>query len=82
MKKIELAFYKTAPAKDDIGLKIVIWAITETETGAVTYDWGFGNWNGESFDGIDVPDGYTAIVARWANTVNPDVILNDSLIIT
>ncbi len=80
MKKIELAFYNTAPSKEDEGLKLVIWGITDDKE-VTTYDWGFAYWNGTEFEGVETLEGYTVKVMRWANTVDPKVVLEDSVII-
>lgn len=84
VNKIEMLFYKTAPSPENTGMKFVLWEITTTEADEVVrkYDWGFGYWNGLEFEAIEVPEGYSARVMRWANTVDPSIILNESKIIT
>lgn len=80
MKEIKLLFYKTNPSETNIGLKHVLWAITDIED-AVTHDWGFGFWDGNKWDDMPVPEGYKCSVEYWANTVNPDLLVNESKII-
>lgn len=75
MKKIEMVFYKTSPSEKNTGLKYVLWEINDGT--AITHDWGFANWNGSDWDGIETPNGYTAEVIWWANTVNPELLLKE-----
>jgi hypothetical protein len=81
MKKIELLFYKTNPSEKNTGLKHVLWEIVD-ESGNKTYDWGFCEWSGMAWGDIEVPEGYTAQVFAWANTVNPDLLTVEKRIIT
>ena len=82
MKKIELLFYSVNPSPTNIGLKHVLWAITDA-VGVVTHDWGFAEWGGANWGAIDVPEGYTATVAWWGNTVDPELLVKEkSKIIT
>lgn len=76
MKEVTLMFYKTIPSEENIGLKNVLWEISDTE-GNLTHDWGFGNWDGKEWGAIPTPEGYTAKVAYWANTVDPELILKE-----
>lgn len=85
MKKIEMVFYKTKPSEKNTGLKYVLWEIQvpghkpdscEVEY-SITHDWGFASWDGKEWEAIDVPNGYTAEVIWWANTVNPELLLKE-----
>lgn len=80
MKKVELLFYKTNPSKENIGFKHVLFEIADRE-GNITHDWGFAYWNVDDWDSVEVPEGYQSKVVAWANTVNPDIVLNESKII-
>lgn len=80
MKKIEMIFYKTTPSETNTGLKFVLWAVDGPA--GIAHDWGFCEWKGTEWDEIQVPEGYTASVVRWANTVEPDLLLNESKIIS
>lgn len=82
MQEVKFMFYKTNPSPQNVGLKLVLWEVIIPDEGGVgiQYDWGFGNWNGQSWDPIEMPEGVTAQVGRWANTVNP-VVLMSSLIL-
>lgn len=80
MKKVELIFYRTNPSDTNQGLKHVLWEITDSEN-VITFDWGYAMWDGKAWNEIEVPEGYTAQVHSWANTVNPDVLTNESKII-
>jgi len=83
VKKVEMLFYNTAPSKENTGLKFVLWEIVEVlDVPVVQYDWGFANWSGDAFDAIEVPEGYTARVMRWANTIDPAVLLEEKKIIS
>lgn len=75
MKKIELLFYPTNPSKENIGMKIVLWEVTVDKQ--VIHDWGFAYWGGESWDALASPDGVTAVVSRWSNTPDPEVLLKE-----
>lgn len=76
MKKIHQAFYRIDPAVENTGLKYVLWAIADIE-GNITHDWGFADWNGKEWEPIEVPEGYMAKVAWWANTVDPELLLKE-----
>lgn len=78
MKAVELLFYSSTPSATNIGLKIVLW---EVNNGAVLHDWGFAFWDGTDWENIETPEGVTASVVRWANTLDPAFVLNDSRII-
>jgi hypothetical protein len=80
-KTVEMIFYAVAPSETNIGLKFVLWEISQDKQDPV-YDWGFANWTGTAFEAIEVPEGYSARVMRWANTIDPVLVLNDSRIIT
>lgn len=83
MKKIEMLFYSTPPKK--AGMKFVLWEILIEAPGQepdIKHDWGFAYWNGESWDGMaELPEGYTAVVCRWADTVDPAELLEEKKII-
>jgi len=76
MKKIELLFYKTTPSEKNKGLKHVLWEVTGPDN-IVTYDWGFAQWDGQAWEPIEVPAGFTAQIHSWANCVNPDLLLKE-----
>lgn len=75
MKKIEMVFYKTSPSEKNTGLKYVLWEINDGT--AITHDWGFAFWDGKIWEPMQVPDGWQANVAYWANTVNPELLLKE-----
>lgn len=75
VKNIEFTFYSTT-TPENAGLKLVLWAIADTDS-VNTYDWGFAYWDGDSWEEIEVPQGYTAKVVWWANTVSPDLLLKE-----
>ncbi len=81
MRKIELVFYNVYPSEKNTGLKHVLWEITDKD-GNVNYDWGFAEWDGLAWGNIEVPEGYTAQVYSWANTVDPVFVLVEKKIIT
>lgn len=81
MKEIKFVFYKVNPSSTNIGFKFVLYAIADAE-GNITYDWGFANWNGLAWDELEVPEGYQVKVERWANTVDPELLLKEKNIIT
>ena len=81
MQKIEMLFYKTNPIATNTGMKFVLFEITDA-TGAVMHDWGFSDWMGTEWGPVDTPDDFTCKVVRWANTVDPSLLLNDKKIIT
>ena len=80
MKKIEMLFYATVPSMENVGLKYVLFKITDAAS-VETHDWGFAYWNGIAWDEIPVPEGYTCEVVRWSNTVDPKLVLDDIRII-
>jgi len=57
-------------------IKITDSAIPNAEP-IVKHDWGFAYWNGTAWDAIETPDGVTAEVIMWANTVDPEVLLKE-----
>ncbi len=75
VKSVEFTFYSTTTPEFE-GLKLVLWGITDTD-GVNTYDWGFASWDGQAWEDITVPEGYTAKVVWWANTLPPDVLLKE-----
>jgi hypothetical protein len=79
MKKIEMLFYAVNPSEKNTGLKFVLWEINDGTN--ITHDWGFAEWDGNDWQPIEVPEGYTATVARWANTIDPAVLLKESRIV-
>lgn len=76
MKKIEMPFYKTMPSEKNAGMKMVLWEVTTNE-GKNVHDWGFCEWDGTAWGDIEMPEGYSAIVVWWANTVNPELLLKE-----
>ena len=80
MKKIEMLFYSTLPSMENIGMKYVLFEVT-TDESEVIHEWGFMEWNGTAWGELEMPEGYSAVVVRWANTVDPKILLEDSRII-
>jgi hypothetical protein len=76
MKKIELLFYKVNPGPENIGLKHVLFEVTEGG-GKVFHDWGYAHWNGKEWDQLDVPPGWFCEIKYWANTVDPELLLKE-----
>lgn len=79
MKKIELMFYPTNPSPENVGLKHVLWEIEQMneDSPIVKHDWGFGYWNGQGWDMLELPAGWFAVVKYWANTVDPELLLKE-----
>jgi hypothetical protein len=75
-RKIEMIFYHVSPSPENKGLKMVLWKVTPA-TGPAIFDWGFAEWSGEKWEGVEVPAGYTCEVERWANTIDPLVLLKE-----
>lgn len=80
MQKIEMLFYSTNPSETNTGLKFVLFEIT-TDESQVIHDWGFADWDGKEWGSIDTPEGFTCKVVRWANTVDPDLLMKEKKII-
>jgi hypothetical protein len=76
MKKVEMLFYKTEPSKENKGMKYVLFEIV-TDESQVIHDWGFSEWDGEKWGDIEMPEKYSATVVRWANTVDPQILLKE-----
>lgn len=81
-----MIFYPTNPSETNIGLKFVLWGVKlrdqyNNTDQPITYDWGFANWNGKSWDPLNDGDGPTltffAEVVRWANTIDPEILLKE-----
>jgi len=79
MKKLELLFYSVNPSEKNTGFKHVLIKVTDGEQSK--HDWGFAYWNGIDWDPIETPEGVTAEVVMWANTLDPAVVLEESKII-
>lgn len=81
MRKIEMYFYSTNPAPDNTGFKFVLLEILIEKPGkspSIKYDWGFCEWLGTQWGSMgEMPEGVTAVVHRWANTVDPEVLLKE-----
>ena len=75
-----MLFYKTTPSEKNIGMKFVLFEVV-TDESVVIHDWGFAQWTGKEWVEVDKPEGFTCTVIRWANTVNPDVLLKEGKII-
>jgi hypothetical protein len=80
MQKVEFVFFTKSPKPADIGLKFVIWEIlippVATEEPTIKHDWGFAEWSGEKWEDLPgLPEGWAAVVVRWANTKNPAELL-------
>lgn len=69
-KEIKLTYYNSDPSETNTGMKHVLWEITDSEQ-VTRYDWGFADWLGKEWDIIEVPEGFTAKVAWWANPLDP-----------
>jgi len=76
MKKIEMLFYSTNPSEKNIGLKFVLFEITTNES-QVIHDWGFAEWLGSEWGEVPTPEGFECKVVRWANTVDPQILLKE-----
>lgn len=76
MKKIEMLFYKTLPSEKNAGLKYVLWEVTYADS-QIKHDWGFCEWTGTDWIGVDTPEGVEAKVIFWANTVSPELLLKE-----
>lgn len=75
VKTVEFTFYSiTTPEKE--GLKLVLWEIVDDKNIPI-YDWGFAYWSGSEWDSIGIPDGFTATVKWWAETLHSDVLLKE-----
>ena len=75
-----MIFYSTTPSATNIGMKFVLWEVVSPEV--TTHDWGFAYWGGKEWEAIEMPEGYSTTVVRWANTIDPKVLLEDKRIIT
>lgn len=75
MKKLELLFYSVNPSEKNTGFKHVLIKVTDGDQ--FNHDWGFAFWNGIAWDPIEAPEGVTADVVMWANTVDPEVLLKE-----
>lgn len=71
-----MLFYNTLPSATNKGMKFVLWEVTD-DKGNLIYDWGFCEWSGTAWDGVLTPDGFTAAVKFWSNTISPDVLLKE-----
>lgn len=80
MKEIKLLFYKTSPAPENLGMKIVLIEIQGAD--GPIYDYGMADWLGAEWDNIPQLDGNEWKVFCWANWPNPDHLVNDRKIIT
>lgn len=76
MKKIEMLFYPTLPSAENTGMKYVLFEIT-TDKAEIVHDWGFMEWNGEAWGNIEMPEGYSAVVKWWANTISPEILIKE-----
>lgn len=79
MKEIKLLFYQTPPSPKNLGMKIVLIAVTDSE-GKIVYDYGMADWMGTEWDVIPVPEGYTTSVHSWANWPDPKILLSGLII--
>ena len=76
MKEVRLMFYAVNPSPENVGLKHVLFEIVDGE-GQAAHDWGFAYWAGAEWEEVEVPKDFTCKVIRWANTVNPEVLLKE-----
>jgi len=76
MRKIEMTFYNINPGKAFVGLKFVLFEIT-TDESQIIYDWGFAEWLGDQWGEVPTPENFTCKVIRWADTVDPDLLLKE-----
>ena len=79
MKEIVLMFYSVNPSEKNKGMKFVLWEVTDADN-KVIYDWGLCEWDGKEWGKVDVPEGYTAKVVRWANSPHPDTLMASKII--
>jgi len=76
-KWLEWQFSDKLPGpKVPTGLKLVLWKITDNSN-AAAYDWGFALWEGNAWESIEVPAGFTAEVVWWSEPLDPSVLLTE-----
>ncbi len=79
--KVTIEFNEKDPNPENIGYKQVLWEIlieAPDKKPEIKHDWGYAFWNGTSWDGMeDLPTGFTAVVCRWADPLNPAVLLEE-----
>lgn len=75
-RKIEMIFYHVNPSPENTGLKFVLWKVTD-DKGKSVFDWGFAEWLGDTWGIMHMPEGYACEVERWANTIDPVVLLKE-----
>lgn len=74
-KTIDMVFRSGLPTKKvPAGVKYVLFKVIDAN-GVATYDWGMSEWDGKEWGYPEIPIGYTATVAWWADTLHPDVLL-------
>ena len=74
-KEIKLTYYNTKPGEENTGMKHVLWEVNDGTN--LSHDWGFAVWDGREWEPIEVPEGYTAKVAWWANTCDPAYLVSN-----
>lgn len=80
-QKIELIFYRTDPSPENIGMKQVLFKVTDS-VGKVNYDFGYADWLGTEWDNVPVPEGYTIEVHSWANNPDPKHLIEEGKLIS
>lgn len=81
MIPVSFTFYYNRPEEQDVGLKLVLFKITDEKGRVVTYDYGFAYWNGEKFDELEAVNGLKPTVHCWANTVDPSVLVSSLIVV-
>ncbi len=78
MKEIRLMFYQTNPSPDNIGLKQVLYEVTDK--GKVIHDFGYSFWDGKEWELPNVPKGMKLSVHSWANNPDPKHLIGKIII--
>lgn len=80
MTPVTFTFYYNNPSDQDIGLKFVLFKISDEKGKVITYDYGFAYWDGDKFEEIPSVDGLTPTVHCWATTVDPTVLVSSIVV--
>jgi len=75
-KKLNWQFSDKQPKKDNTGMKFVLLQVT-TDQNEIINEWGFCDWEGDTWGPVPAPDNFTYIVKWWANTVDPALLLEE-----
>jgi len=79
LKEIKLLFYRTIPSPENIGLKQVLFEITDR--GQIVHDFGYCNWNGVEWELPEVPKDFEISVHSWANNPDPKHLVYEAKIL-